>query len=123
MRTGLPNSIGYGAAEDELHRKSICKMILTEGFFAKSFPVETCDYKKIRMVELPDGIGELSSSFSFIFENTGVMKDGVVYTMKTAPDYDGAQITLGDIMEDGDVDKSFFIPKEEIVLCISRNRS
>ena len=110
----IANSIGYGTAEDELHRKSICKMILTEGFFAKSFPVENCDDKKIRMVELPDGIGELSSSFSFTFENTGVMKDGVVYTLKTTPDYDGAQITLGDIMEDGDVDKSFFIPKERL---------
>ena len=110
----IANSIGYGAAGDELHRKSICKMILTEGFFAKSFPVETCDDKKIRMAELPDGIGELSSSFSFTFENTGVMKDGVVYTLKTTPDYNGAQITLGDIMEDGDVDKSFFIPKERL---------
>lgn len=108
------NSIGYGDAEDELHRKSIGKMILTEGFFAKSFPVETCDNNKIKMIELPENIGELSSSFSFIFENTGVMKDGVVYTLKTTPNYEGNQITLGDIMEDGDVDKSFFIPKERL---------
>lgn len=108
------NSIGYGDDEDDLHRKSINKMILTEGFFAKSFPVETCEEKKIKTVELPEGIGELSSSFSFIFENTGVMKDGVVYTLKTTPDYDGDQITLGDIMEEGDVDEAFFIPKERL---------
>lgn len=99
---------------DELHRKSMGKLILTEGFFAKSFPVERCDDKKIRMVRLPDGIGELSSTFSFTFENTGVMKDGMVYTLKTVPDYDGDQITLGNIMEDGDVDKAFFIPKERL---------
>ena len=99
---------------DELHRISMGKMILTDGFFAKSFPVDSCDDKKIRMINLPQGIGELSSSFSFIFENTGVMKDGVVYTLKTTPSYDGEQMTLGNIMEDGDVERSFFIPKERL---------
>lgn len=99
---------------DEIHRKNMEKLLLTEGFFAKSFPIDICGDKKIRMVKLPEGIGELSSSFSFTFENTGVMKDGIVYTLKTTPLYEGVQITLGDIMEDGDVDKSFFIPKERL---------
>lgn len=110
----ITDAIGYGEIDDELHRKSMRKMILAEGFFAKSFPVEICDDKKIRMIKLPEGIGELSSSFSFTFENTGVMKDGIVYTLKTTSAYDGDQITLGDIMEDGDVDKAFFIPKERL---------
>lgn len=105
---------GYDNADDECHRNSVGKMILTEGFFAKSFPVETGDIKHIRIGELPQGIGELSSSFSFAFENTGVMKDGIVYTLKTKPVYDGDQITLGDIMEEGDVDASFFVPKERL---------
>lgn len=100
--------------EGGLHHKSIRRMILSEGFFAKSFPVSSCDGKKIRMVKLPAGIGELSSTFSFGFENTGVMKDGVVYTIKTMPKYDGLQVTLGDIMEDGDVDRSFFISEEKL---------
>ena len=101
-------------AGDELHRRSIGKIILSEGFFAKSFPIIATEDKKIRIVKLPNGIGELSSSFSFTFENTGVMKDGVVYTIKTFPDYHGDQITLGDIMEDGDVDEEFFIPQERL---------
>jgi DNA (cytosine-5)-methyltransferase 1 len=63
---------------------------------------------------LPNGIGELSESFTFAFENTGVMKDGWIYTIKTTPDYDGAQITLGDIMEDGDVEENFFVPTERL---------
>lgn len=107
--------VGYvGTEEYEFHRKSVGKIILEEGFFAKSFPVETCDDKKIRIVRLPEGIGELSSSFSFIFENTGVMKAGMAYTLKTTPDYNGEQITLGDIVEDGDVDRSFFVPKSRL---------
>lgn len=111
----ITESIGYNKLLGaDLNRRSIGKMILSDGFFAKSFPVASNEEKKIRMVELPTGIGELSSTFSFTFENTGVMKDGVVYTLKTVPEYDGAQITLGDIMEDGDVDKTFFIPKERL---------
>lgn len=101
------------------HSESICiesmeELILSEGFFAKSFPVDVCDDKNIRKGKLPKGIGKLSSSFSFNFENSGVMKDGIIYTLKTMSSYNGAQITLGDIMEDGIVDKSFFIPKERL---------
>lgn len=99
---------------DELHRRSIAKMIADDGFFAKSFPVSLFESKKIDMVRLPSGIGELSQNFKFDFDNSGVMKDGIVYTVKTVPEYHGKQITLGDIMEDGDVDTSFFIDNERM---------
>lgn len=101
-------------SEVEYRRQSMTKLVLSDGFFAKSFPVELEDSKKLKIEVLPEGIGELSNSFSFRFENTGVMKDGVIYTLKTQPDYTGKQITLGDIMEDGDVDKQFFISKERL---------
>lgn len=61
----------------------------------------------------------MSAKFSFTFENTGVMKDGVIYTIKTTPDYNGKQLTLGDVMDDGDVDEKYFIPKiDSITLCL-----
>lgn len=101
-------------SEVENRRQSMTKLVINIGFFAKSFPVEIEDSKKLKIEVLPEGIGELSKSFSFGFENTGVMKDGVIYTLKTKPDYTGEQITLGDIMEDGDVDKQFFISKERL---------
>lgn len=101
-------------SEVENRRQSMTKLVLSDGFFAKSFPVGLEDGKKLKMEVLPEGIGELSNSFSFGFENTGVMKDGVIYTLKTQPDYTGKQITLGDIVEDGDVDKQFFISKERL---------
>ncbi len=110
----ISDAIKYNNVDDECHRNGIGSMILKEGFFAKSFPVEPCDVKQMRIEELPKGIGELSSSFSFAFENTGVMKDGVVYTLSTKPDYNGKQITLGDIIEDGDVDASYFVPQERL---------
>lgn len=95
-------------------RKSMGELILAEGFFAKSFRVDRCDNNMIRISELPKGIGDLSLSFSFTFENSGVMKEGMIYTLKTTPSYDGKQITLGDIMEEDDVDKSFFISNERL---------
>lgn len=98
----------------ELHRISMGKMISEKGFFAKSFEVATVDSKKLQIEELPKGLGDLSDHFSFLFENTGVMKDGVIYTVKTLPVYDGKQITLGDIMDEGDVDSKYFIPEEKL---------
>lgn len=99
---------------DELHRHSIAKVILSQGFFATCFPVDPLDAKYVKIGKLPKGIGELSDSFTFNFENTGMMYDGTIYTAKTVPYYDGKQITLGDVMENGSVDASFFIPKERL---------
>ena len=99
---------------DEMHRHSIAKVILSQGFFATSFPVDSLDAKYVKIGKLPKGIGELSQSFSFTFENSGMMLDGTIYTAKTVPSYDGKQITLGDIMETDEVDKQFFIPREKL---------
>lgn len=111
----VENAVKYRMhSEVENHRHSMTELILRDGFFAKSFPVEIEDGKRLKIEILPEGIGELSKSFSFGFENTGVMKDGVIYTLKTKPHYEGRQITLGDIMEEGDVDKQFFIAKEKL---------
>lgn len=113
--SSIDKTIEFNRIEnDELHRHSISKQILKEGFFAKTFPVDMVDAKKISIEKLPNGIGELSESFSFGFENTGVMKEGIVYTVKTTPSYSGKQITLGDIMDDGDVDEKYFIPEERL---------
>ena len=111
----IVKSVGYNSVMGEELRKIFAKKVLSEeGFFAKSFSVSPCDAKKVSIVTLPEGIGELSTKFSFTFENTGIMKDGVVYTTKTTPVYDGKQITLGDILEDDEVDSSFFVPDERL---------
>lgn len=100
--------------ELESRRESMAKLILEEGFFAKTFPVDILDSNKLMVKELPVGLGELSEKFSFGFGNSGVMKDGVIYTVKTIPNYDGEQITLGDIMETGDVEEQYFISEKRL---------
>ena len=66
--------------ESELEEKriSMSKLLLNDGFFAETFPVYEMDSKKLQITKLPNGLGELSERFSFGFENTGVMKDGVM---------------------------------------------
>lgn len=96
------------------NRKSMGEWLQNDGFFAKSFPVNAFDSKKIQIEELPIGLGDLSDHFKFGFENSGVMIDGTIYSIKTTPCYDGKQITLGDIMETGDVEEKYFIPDERL---------
>lgn len=109
------DDIGYNmnlSEEDRL--KSMEKVILQKGFFAETFPVDNVDSNKIHTKVLPKEVGEVSESFQCAFENSGIMKDGIVYTLKTIPDYHGKQITLGDVMETGEVDEQYFIPQEKL---------
>ncbi len=111
----IAEKVSYKRTESiEDNKVTMSRLILKEGFFAETFPVLDKELKSMKTKELPENIGELSSTFKFGFENTGVMKDGVVYTMNTTPDYDGEQITLGDIMETGPVDPQYFIPEDKL---------
>lgn len=98
--SNIQKKVGYmRTSEIEDRRISRGKLLLKDGFLAETFPVYDMDINKMAIQELPDGIGELSDNFSFSFENTGVMKDGVIYTLKISSKYDDPQITLGYIME------------------------
>lgn len=96
------------ASEDDASR-----IIFEDGFFAKCFPVKKED-RKLKSVQLPDSIGAVSDAFSFSFGNSGYMKEGMIYSVETSPLYSGKQITLGDIMEDCEVDSCYFIPEERL---------
>ena len=104
-------SVGYA---DALKEESMENAILKEGFFAETFPVNKAESTKIKIKELPIEVGEVSETFQCAFENSGIMKDGIIYTMKTVPNYHGKQITLGDVMETGQVEEQYFIPEEKL---------
>lgn len=111
----VKDSIRYSTIFSEKSiKKSIAEAISFDGFFAKSFPVNAVTFKKIRDKKLPDSIGDLSDHFSFTFDNAGIMIDGTIYTIRTTPDYHGKCITLGEIMETGDVDEKYFIPDSKL---------
>lgn len=54
-------------------------------------------------------IVDFSNTFSFHFENTGIMHDWDVFTGKYTPKYDGPKVTLNDIVLDHADDESLYI--------------
>ncbi len=89
------------------------EILLRKGFFATTFPVKE-KIAKEAIISLPQTIGEVSSSFIFDFQNTGIMHNGQILSLKAEPNHKGKQITLGDIMETGTVDESYFIPQKDL---------
>ena len=87
--------------------------VLEEGK-KETFPVNKAESAKMKIKELPVEVGEVSETFQCAFENSGIMKDGMIYTIKTVPNYHGKQITLGDVMETGEVEEQYFIPEEKL---------
>lgn len=107
--------IGYMSIMEDANKKACMeKAVLKDGFFAETFPVYKAEAAKMSIINLPDEVGEVSDTFQFSFENSGIMKDGIIYTIKTIPDYHGEQITLGDVMETDDVEEQYFIPEEKL---------
>lgn len=105
---------GFKSTEETDLRNEVTELMYSRGFFGKTFPVNDIESKKIKIDTLPDGLGELSDHFNFSFENTGFMKDGIIYTVKTISSYSGKQITLGDIMDQEEADESYFIPEKRL---------
>ena len=114
MEEGHSMEEEHSVADEEARRDSAAAVISREGFFARTFPVDSVEPGEVKVRELPVSLGELSASFRFGFENAGMMKDGIIYTIRTVPEYHGKRITLGDIMESGDVEETYFIPEERL---------
>lgn len=102
----------YGKGISKLLKKNPSSVITESGFFAKTFPAEPVAALKEDV--LPRDIVKLSDTYAFLFENSGIMVDGTVYTVKTKAVYSGNQITLGDIMENDSVKDEFFISKDRL---------
>lgn len=92
----------------------IKNIIKESGFFATTFKIKDFNIDDIKSVSIPSEIGMVSSEFTFNFMNSGIMVDGIIYTVKTESDYSGDYKTLGDILEEKNVDESYFIPKDRL---------
>lgn len=74
-------------------------LIYKKGLFAKAFPVveEENEYLHIDLTQYGDTV-DVTKQFKANFENTGIMLNGNVWTIKTTPIYENP-ITLGEIRE------------------------
>ena len=92
--------------------------IMTDGTLANAFPLQTNGTNK-NSFELIGNIVELSLNFNngkktSMFENSGVMINGKVTTIKTFPNYDGPFTLIRDIMQNGEVTEEFYIDENDI---------
>lgn len=90
--------------------------VLNDGVIADAFPV-CSDSENLDAFILDGTILDISNNFKRDFQNTGVMINGVVVTLKTRPFYrlDENRTVLNDILEDdNDIPNNFFINIEEL---------
>ena len=87
-------------------------ILQTKGIFAKQFPINdiNVEVKSVSIMEYKDLV-DLSNEFKFPFENSGVMIDGIVYTVKTEPKYI-EPVTLSQIVVN-DADEHYFLNESE----------
>ena len=91
--------------------------ILTDGIIASAFPVSKhIKSTGLNSFNLTGDIVSISNNFNKeknggTFENSGLMIEGKVYTIKTQPNYDGKRTVLKDIIINDKVDSQYFIDK------------
>ena len=93
--------------------------ILKDGTLANAFPVQSDDILFPNEFKLKGDIVEISENFNKngkkgMFENTGIMIDGIETTIKTKPSYEDKFTILKDIIQNGEVTEEFYIKEEEL---------
>ena len=101
----------------QLKKSTPIDWLLKDGVIQNTFKAE--QDSEISEFVLDDDLVDISNNFNVggkksLFENTGMMIDGEVTTLKTFPVYKGKSTPLKSILEKNKVDEEFFIPKSEL---------
>ncbi len=93
--------------------------ILEEGTLAEAFPVTSEFTMFPNEFILKGGIVSISENFnknglSSVFENSGLMINSLVTTIKTKPNYDGKFTILKDLIQNGEVTEDFYINEQDL---------
>ena len=83
------------------------EIITKNGFFAKVFPIQQIE-TQLNTINLDfEDIVQISQTFKYDFNNSGYMKNGVIYTIDTIPIYENP-IPLKQLLE-SNVDEKYYI--------------
>ena len=104
---------------NEIKETNSSDWLLKDGTLANAFPVQSDNILFPNEFKLNGDIVEISENFNKngktgMFENTGIMIDGVVTTIKTKPSYEDKFTILKDIIQNGEVIEEFYIKDEEL---------
>ena len=113
--------LGYYKASQLYQQLKASKKIdwmLKIGTLAKAFPVKEDNAPSYSGFKLEGNLVEITNKFNVQgkkspFQNTGIMIEGYVYTLKTESNYNGCYVTLGDILQNGAVAAPFFIEEKD----------
>lgn len=104
---------------NQIKGTSALKWILEEGTLAGSFPARIDFSSHQKEFKLKGDIVFISDNFNKgskngMFENSGIMINGNVTTIKTQPNFDGKFIILKDLIQNGEVTEDFYISNDEL---------
>lgn len=104
---------------ESIKEVSPTEWILKEGTIAEAFPVRSENTLFPTEFKLKGDIVSISENFNKggmtgLFENSGLMINGLVTTLKTIPNYDGMYTILRDIIQNGEVTSEFYIDNNEL---------
>lgn len=107
------------AISESIKKLSASEWLLQQGTLACAFPATTKNAMFPYEFELKGDVVEISENFNKdkltgIFENAGLMVNGIVTTMKTTPNYEGTYNILKDIVQNGEVTEEFYIDEKEL---------
>ncbi len=93
--------------------------VLEKGIIAEAFPVIPSEKSNPSEFDLEGDIVAISNNFNKngktgLFENSGLMLNGHVTTLKTIPNYNGKSILLKDIILDEVTDISYYINQVDL---------
>jgi DNA (cytosine-5)-methyltransferase 1 len=104
---------------NEIKETKSANWLLKNGTLANAFPVQSDNILFPNEFKLKGDIVEISENFNKngktgMFENTGIMIDGIVTTIKTKPNYEDKFTILKDIIQNGEVTDEFYINEEDL---------
>ncbi len=104
---------------NQLKKTNSTEWLLKDGTLANAFPIQSDNVLFQNEFKLNDDIVEISENFNKngkkgLFENTGLMIDGIVATIKTKPSYEDKFTILKDIIQNGEVSEEFYIKDEDL---------
>lgn len=103
---------------NSLIKTSEVDWLLDEGVFAKTFEVDKIS--ELKTFDLDQDVEEISNSFNkqkgdSPFQNSGMILNGKVTTLKTSPNYEGKRTLLKDILIPLDeVPEEYFIDEKDL---------
>lgn len=98
----------------DLVKNNPLEWLTNKGVIATEFPVLAMVVPPLEK-KLEGDLPNISDEFAYPFENTGLMLNRMILTIKTKPEYTGPQSTLGKvILPKNEVSKEYFIDKKEL---------